>query len=62
SLLLSIFNLTLLATTLRDLSQFEMAELDSTDQRAIAPPPMPLLEISLAPVDTELFIRGKFST
>lgn len=57
SLLLSIFNLTLLATTLRDLSQFEMAELDSTDKRAIAPPPMPLLSISLSPVDTELYIQ-----
>lgn len=53
--LLTILTLTLPTTALWDLSQFGSAELDSTDQRAIAPPPMPLFPISLAPVDAEKY-------
>ncbi|NJM99425.1 MAG: hypothetical protein HC800_21835 [Phormidesmis sp. RL_2_1] len=50
---LTILTLTLPTTILWDLAQFEISELHSTDQRAIAPPPIPLLPSSLAPVDAE---------
>ncbi|MEO1521602.1 MAG: hypothetical protein AAFU78_12610, partial [Cyanobacteria bacterium J06633_2] len=45
--LVSILNLTLLATTLWNLSKVGSAELHSTDQRAIAPQPIsPLFKTS----------------
>jgi hypothetical protein len=50
---LSKLNLTLLATTFWNLLRFWIAELNLTDQRAIAPPPVSPLAISLFSIAAE---------
>ncbi len=58
---LTILTLTILATTFWGLLRFEIAELNSTRQPAIATPPVRPLAKSLFSIAAELIIREKLS-